>query len=410
MKVLHVITGLGIGGAERQLHLLVRHLPPSVECEVATLTTPGPVADDLEADGVPVTHLGMTGNRDLTVLPRLAALIRGGRFDIVHTHLYRACVYGRIAARLAGVRTVLATEHSLGATQIEGRPLGMATRALYRATERLGSGTFAVSETVARRLGAWGVPGPRVHVVPNGVDPERFAFRPAARAAARARLGIPSGAYVVGCVGRLVRGKNVDGLIRAVAAVPDTYLLVAGDGPERVPLLRTVHGLGFADRFRLAPPCEEPESDSPAVPELLSATDLFVSPSAEESFGLAVVEALAAGLPALYVACPAVEDLPPQDAPGAHRVQPYELAAAVREERLTGPRRLPVPPAVTRYDVARTARRVAELYESALTAPARRRAALRPAAPPAPATAQVPQPAAPRPAAAPSRGTTGAER
>lgn len=59
MRALHVITGLGVGGAEQQLRLLLRHLP--VDCEVVTLTNPGAVADGLAADGVRVTHLGMAG-------------------------------------------------------------------------------------------------------------------------------------------------------------------------------------------------------------------------------------------------------------------------------------------------------------------------------------------------------------
>lgn len=67
MKVLHVITDLDVGGAEQQLRLLLRRLP--VHSEVLTLTSPGPVAEGIEADGTPVTHLGMTGNRDLTALP-----------------------------------------------------------------------------------------------------------------------------------------------------------------------------------------------------------------------------------------------------------------------------------------------------------------------------------------------------
>jgi glycosyltransferase involved in cell wall biosynthesis len=359
MKVLHVITGLGIGGAEQQLRLLLRELP--VECEVVTLTNPGPVADGLRADGVTVTHLGMSGNRDMSALPRLTSFIRAGGYDVVHTHLYRACVYGRIAARLAGVKAVVATEHSLGATQIEGRPLTFGTRALYRATERLGSGTLAVSATVERRLGAWGVPAPRVHLVPNGIDPAAFRFRAAARTEVRARLGIPEDAYVVGGVGRQVPGKNFDDLISAVAALPDTHLLLAGDGPERVPLLRLVQDLGVAGRVHLAGPADV-EGE---VPGLLAAMDLFVSPSAEESFGLAVIEALAAGLPTLYVACPAVEDLPPEDAPGARRIGLNELPAALRAERASGPRRLAVPAAVGRYHIARTAEHVMALYEAA---------------------------------------------
>jgi len=150
MRVLHVITGLGAGGAEQQLRLLLRRLP--LTCGVVTLTNPGAVAEGIRADGTAVTDLGMRGNRDLSALPRLVRTIRAGRYDLVHTHLYRACVYGRIAARLAGVRAVVATEHSLGENRIEGRPLTPGTRALYLATERLGAATVAVSATVADRL------------------------------------------------------------------------------------------------------------------------------------------------------------------------------------------------------------------------------------------------------------------
>ncbi len=357
MKVLHVITGLNVGGAEQQLRLLLRHL--DARCEVATLTDPGPVADAIRADGVRVHHLRMAGNRDLGVLPRLTRLMRAGRYDVVHTHLYRACVYGRIAARLAGVRTVVATEHSLGATQIEGRPLGLGTRTLYRATERLGHGTLAVSATVAERLVYWGVPEERVRLAPNGIEPDRFRFDPRSRAATRDRLRIPAGAYVVGGVGRQVPGKRFDALVRAVAEVPDVHLLLAGDGPERVPLLRLVHQLGLVERVHVT------DSGGADVPGLLAAMDLFVSVSAEEAFGLAVVEALAAGLPALYTACPAVEDVPAEDAPGACRIDLGELPAALAAEHRAGPRRLPAPAAVDYYHIARTAQLVKALYEQA---------------------------------------------
>ncbi|TXS35390.1 glycosyltransferase [Streptomyces sp. t39] len=360
MKVLHIITGLGVGGAEQQLRLLLRHLPDRCSGDVVTLTNPGAVADGLRADGVSVTHLGMGGNRDLGALPRLARLVRRGGYDVVHTHLYRACVYGRIAARLAGVPSV-ATEHSLGEAEIEGRPLNRANRALYLATERLGAATVAVSPTVAARLRAWGVPGRRVHVVPNGIDAGRFAFDTTARGAVRERLGLPDGVFVVGGVGRLVPGKRFDVLVEAVAALPDAVLLLAGDGPEREALRALAVRLGAAGRVRLL-------GERSDVPALLSAMDAFVSASREEAFGLAVVEALAAGLPVLHGICPAVDDLPADHAPGATALRGTgvrELVDALRPLAAARPRRAAPPRAVAHYDIARTARLLTEVYARA---------------------------------------------
>jgi glycosyltransferase involved in cell wall biosynthesis len=374
MRALHVITGLGVGGAEQQLRLMLRHLP--ARCDVVTLTNPGAVADGLRADGVRVTHLGMHGNRDLGALPRLVRLIRRGRYDLVHTHLYRACVYGRIAARLAGVRACVATEHSLGRAEIEGRPLTRGTRALYLSTERLGAATVAVSGTVAARLRDWGVPSARIHVVPNGIDAALFRHDSASRGATRAALGIPEDAFVVGGVGRLVPGKRFEVLVRSVAALPGARLLLAGDGPEREALRSLAAQLGAAERIHLLGERDSTAGPAaPGIPALLGAMDVFVSTSREEAFGLAVVEALAAGLPVLYRTCPAIEDLPADHAPHAWRIsgEAAELTAALRARRESGPVRLTPPPAAGHYDIARSAARLMDVYAQAL-APSTERA------------------------------------
>ncbi|GAA3255971.1 glycosyltransferase [Streptomyces labedae] len=372
MRALHIITGLGVGGAEQQLRLLLRHLP--VNCDVVTLTNPGPVAEGLRADGVRVLHLGMAGNRDVGVLPRLVRVIRSGGYDLVHTHLYRACVYGRLAARVAGVRAVVATEHSLGDSQMEGRALTQGVRALYLASERLGSATVAVSPTVADRLKRWGVPAPRIEVVPNGIELDRFRFDPERRERTRRRLGLPDGALVVGGVGRLAPGKRFDVLVRALARLPeDCWLLLVGGGPEEHLLRRTAHEAGVSGRvlFTGERPAVPDGSPGPDLPSLTSAMDVFASPSTEEAFGLAAVEALAGGLPVLHGSCPAIEDLPPDASAGARRVRggPEEYARAIAEVRAGGPAPRPAAEAARHYSITRSSARLMDVYAAAVAGP-----------------------------------------
>ncbi|MGW2343665.1 glycosyltransferase [Streptomyces sp. NPDC001661] len=371
MKALHIITGLGAGGAEQQLRLLLRHLPGTHD--VLTLTNPGQVAAGLRHDGVRVAHLGMAGNRDARALPRLTRFIRDGRYDLVHTHLYRACLYGRLAARLAGVRAVVATEHSLGDGQIEGRALTPGVRALYLAGERLGRATIAVSPAVAERLGRWGVARHRVHVVPNGVDVPRFAFDAAARAAARRELGVPADAFVIGGVGRLVAGKRFDVLIDALRKLPDdVHLLLVGTGPEEQALRQAALRAGVRDRLVLAGErphtAAGPSGSAVDLPALLSAMDVLASPSSDEAFGLAVVEAQSCGLPVLYVTSPALDDLPAGVRARAVRLPcaPAAFVRAVTAIRAEPALPRPPSPAALHYDIARSAALHHEVYATAL--------------------------------------------
>jgi glycosyltransferase involved in cell wall biosynthesis len=357
MRILHVITGLDAGGAEHQLRLLLRRLP--VECEVATLSHPGSVARAIRAGGTEVHELTMTSNRDVTVVPRLVRLIRRGGFDLVHTHLYRACVHGRVAARLAGVPAV-ATEHSLGDGIIEGHRTTAGVRALYLATERLGRMTVAVSGAVAGRLLAWGVPARRITVIPNGIDPAEFRFDPRLRHAARHRLHLAAGTPVVGAVGRMVPGKRFDLLVAALPQLPAAVLLLVGGGPAVPALREQAARLGVADRVIIT-------GEAAAVRELYCAMDLFASPSPQETFGLAVLEALASGLPAVYACAPVLDDA--QGGGVWRRIGaslPGTLAAELTAVRQRGEARLPVPEVVGRHDVARLAGSVLGLYERIL--------------------------------------------
>ena len=359
MKVLHVITGLGVGGAELQLRSLLRHTRH--ESDVVTLYNRGPVADMIEADGVRVRDLGMTRNTELSALSRLYRMIRAGRYDVVHAHLYRSQIYGRLAARLARTPVVLTTEHSIGETHLERRRMTAGVRALYLATDLCSQATIAVSDTVRDRLVKWGVPARKIRMIPNGLEFDRVAFDPDARAGVRRELAIAQDCQVIGVLGRLDPNKRFDLVIEAAAPLltDGRRLLIVGDGDDRARLEQTAARCGVTDRVVFAGVRHD-------VAAMLSAMDLFIASSEQETFGLSVLEALANGLPALYTTCPAligVETDRARQVPGeaaamrAHIAE--ELAAGRRSDK-------PVDAVQERYGMAAVAAQIDFLYEQLL--------------------------------------------
>jgi glycosyltransferase involved in cell wall biosynthesis len=237
---------------------------------------------------------------------------------------------------------------------------------------------------VAGRLRAWGVPGERIEVIPNGIDAAEFRFDPALRAETRARFGIAPDALVIGGVGRLEPTKRFERLIAAVRKIPAATLLLAGDGSAREVLEEKVHAAGIADRVVFAGAVAHSRA-------ALCAMDVFASPSDQETFGLVVLEALACGLPAVYGVCPPLDEraaasgvLDRGTAPGARRLSTLDwesLSRTLRAElaafELRGRQRLPVPQVVAHFDTGRLATSVSDLYQRVAGRPARRRRSIR---------------------------------
>lgn len=356
MKVLHVITGLGVGGAELQLRSVLQHTRH--QSDVVTLYNPGAVAEMISGDGVRVRDLGMTRNTELTALVRLAQLIRAGSYHVVHAHLYRSCIYGRLAARLAGTPVVVTTEHSIGETHLERRPMTLGVRALYLGTDLCSDATIAVSPAVAQRLTKWGVAARKIEIIPNGLDFGRVAFDAGARDRIRGEFGLPLNAYVIGVLGRLDPIKRFDLVIRAAAPLLDEQrrLLIVGDGQIRPDLEAEAHRQGVADLVTFA-------GERHDVAAMLSCLDLFIASSEQETFGLSVLEALANGIPALYTTCPAMAGITTERA----RQVPGEVEGLRREieaELASGRRpREEVPAIREHYGIEAVTRRVDDLYD-----------------------------------------------
>lgn len=299
--MLHVITGLRAGGAEIQLLELARRTRHEVE--VAALYDVGVVGEQLRDLGVTVHDLGMASSIDARAVPRLVGILRRGRFDAVHCHLFRATLYGTLAARLARVPVLVVTEHSLGETRLEGRELTRGVRLLLRTALRRADAVIAVSPVVRTRLERLGVAGERIRTVPNGIDLDGLAFDPHTRAATREALGLAPDTRVVGSIGRLAASKGFDRVLRALALLgPEVRFVLAGHGTERDALERLAASLGLGDRLVLL-------GERRDTAALLAAFDVFVSASdpGAETFAVAPLEALACGLPVVVTTCPALE-------------------------------------------------------------------------------------------------------
>lgn len=289
LSVLYVIWSLQMGGAERVVADLARHLDrrlfrPLVCC----LNFKGRLAEALEADGVPVFALDKRPKLDLRVLVRLVRLMRRERVDVVHTHLWTSAFWGRLAGALARVPVVVITEHNLDTWR--RAPHLLADRLLGRVTD---DWVFVSREVEAFYRARLALPAGRGHVVHNGVDVAPFTRRPDA-AAVRARMGLPAAARVAGVVGRLEARKGhrffLDAMRRVVDRAPGTIGLIVGEGREKEALLAQRDALGLGDAVRLV-------GYWPDLAEAFAALDVFVLPSLMEGHPLAILEAMAAGKP-----------------------------------------------------------------------------------------------------------------
>lgn len=286
-RVLHVITGLGIGGAERLVVSAATGLPrEAFESAVCCLAERGALAAEVEQAGVPVWCVGSyPGLRHPLAFWRLWRIIARFRPEIVHTHLQSANLYGRLAARLAGVPVIVCTEHNV--YQSKARRYVVVERALGRITHAV----VAVSEQVRRFLGEQlGIAPEGIRVIPNGVaapvpDPDRVA-------ALRARLDVSAGDVVFATVASLTPKKGHTYLIEALpllrARGVTCTLLLAGEGPMRPGLEALAARLGESARVRFL-------GESERVADVLALTDIFVLPSLVEGMPLALLEAMRAG-------------------------------------------------------------------------------------------------------------------
>jgi glycosyltransferase involved in cell wall biosynthesis len=287
MRMLLAIDELDVGGTEQQILELVRHLPRGRWTPVVCCFRPGRKAEEIAGLGVRVVHLPKRRRVDVRLVRALVRLMRAERFDVVQTFLIGANLWGRLAALLAGVPVVIASERNVGVWEEPAkRWLG---RALARVTSRLVANADAVRDYLIAR----GADPARIVTIRNGVDFGRFAA-PVDRTAVRRALGLAPEHTVAAVVARLEPQKGHDVVLEVAARLrerlPHLRWLVVGGGGAEAAVRADAARRGVGDRVVFT-------GFRTDTADLLRAADLSVLVSTKEGLSNTLLESLAVGLP-----------------------------------------------------------------------------------------------------------------
>ena len=299
IRVLHIIIGLNVGGAELMLKRLVEshHGNPNYRHSVISLTTVGKVGSQLREMGVEVRALGMRSPLDIPrVLWQLVRVIHADRPDIVQTWMYHADLLGGLAARLAGnchviwgVRCSAIPQSGVSATQLV---VSICTWMSHFIPKVI----VCCAESARVAHAEKGFDQSKMVVIPNGYELSQFNSNPMRRQQARSAFWFGDDDVVVGIVGRFDLLKDYKNFVLAAtivaAKVNHVKFLMVGRGvdSENNELKGWLLESGFAHKFVLA-------GERSDVPDCLAATDIFCLSSSKEGFPNVVCEAMAMNVP-----------------------------------------------------------------------------------------------------------------
>ncbi|WP_308530566.1 glycosyltransferase [uncultured Paenibacillus sp.] len=398
MKLLFLITGFDYAGAENQVLQLCRELRAR-GCEVRLVTLVPPVAylEELKELGVDVVSLGMKkGVPDPRAIVRLVSLIRRMRPDVVHSHLVHANILARVTRLFVRIPYLVCTAHSVN----EG---SWRREMLYRLTDPLGDLLTNVSREAVRGYTERRIaPARKLRLMENGIDLSRFGGDEQGRLQLRTELGVKEEVrcepepgevgdeaadgggvgkvakserirrepFVWLAAGRFVPEKDYPAMLLAFAearrSFPDSFLWIAGIGPERPQIEWQAAELGLSGRVRFL-------GIRTDMPQLLHAADGFLLSSKWEGLPIVLLEACAGRLPIVATAVGGNAEVvldgvngylvPPEEPAALARAMERVMAMPPEDRRAMGQRGREH--AAANYAMSRVAGKWIELYEQA---------------------------------------------
>lgn len=303
IRVVAMIEASAVTGPAKNLIEFATRARPAADLSIVTFqrgidTPPNALQREASRAGIPVDTIFERRRFDTAVVPQIREAIARRDPHILQTHNTKSHFLAR-AYSLARHRPWIAFHHGYTATDFKDRAYNL----LNRWSLRRASHAVTVCRPFADHLTRdCGVPADRVHLRHNAVAPF-VEPPPAAVAAALGRLSIDGSAPLILAAGRLSREKGHDLLLSALAQLDRPFVcVIAGDGPERAALTRQSAALNLNERVRFA-------GHLPSLAPLLAAADLLILPSRSEGSPNVLLEAMAAGVPAIAASVGGVPEI-----------------------------------------------------------------------------------------------------
>ncbi len=298
-KILHLISGLEIGGTETQLLRILPEMQKYHENFVCCVRGHGPIGIELEKNNVPVYYLNFQGFFDLLVIKRFYTVIKKIKPDVLTTYLIHADLYGRFFGKLFGIKKIISSKRG---SLLQWEWLSSFDRLTKFMVDHYLVQTETAKRTWMKKLK---LSESRFTIMPNGIDIKKF--KPSVdRDDKRKSLNIATDSIVISCVARLRIGKGHDILLEAFEKVFKNYsktdLLLIGDGEKEKELKIQIKNYTSKNNIHFL-------GNRQDVPDLLAISDVFILPTEGEGMSNAIIEAMIVGVSVITTEIPENKDL-----------------------------------------------------------------------------------------------------
>lgn len=284
-KILHLITGLELGGgAENMLLQLLPKMQEELNNRICVINGKGEIGEKLEKAGIPVYYLELKNLLDFGLIFRYRKILKEFNPDVQVNYLIHADIFGRIFGKIFGVKKIASYIRNIHRNK-------KFLMFLDKSTLPLADFVLTNSETSRKYyIEKMGTKEDEIMCIPNGIDLSRFENINVDVTEKKKEIGIPENSLVIGCVARLEKQKDIPTLVRAFKLIKEKYnnavLLLVGHGSEKYNIKNLVKELEIEEKVFFL----EKRQD---VPELIQIMDIFVLPSLNEGMSNALLEAMA---------------------------------------------------------------------------------------------------------------------